>query len=235
VTVFLREDAADFLVKSRRIELPTGARIAAMRRVLEGRGDEPFEKADALSPDEPTPDPRREAACPTCGGFFKNPGALARHRIARGHVPRTRTENAEVTRGDDLETSLTKAATKEEQRYTLSPLYPASTIDHHGEWASPADLQKALWDYVQKGDRKLRRQHGREVIGEVLEIFQRPDEHLAELHQADGSVVKKMLPAGTVYCGCRWTPEAFEEVKNGRINGLSMGGKTLRVRGVSPS
>jgi hypothetical protein len=104
MTVLLREDAADFLVKSRRknLSLPAGAAIGAMGKVLEGRGDEPMEKADALSPDEPIP--AREPACSVCGRIFANPGAYARHRIATGHGPqRERTPNENVVTNPDGE------------------------------------------------------------------------------------------------------------------------------------
>jgi hypothetical protein len=39
------------------------------------------------------------------------------------------------------------------------------------------------------------------------------------------------LPAKTVYMGIRWEPWAMQEILDGRLNGLSMGGSARRESG----
>lgn len=188
--------------------------------------------ADALSADEPKPS-HPPVICPTCG-FIGPPVAVERHMRRRGHgghpePERTPNEQVAANPGYDAEMALTKAAP--EKRYTFGPLYLPNTLDAHREFATADDLQEAAWNYFRGGNRELRKQHGSKVIGEVVEMVSWPLDHDADLIQADGSLRKRKLPAGTVYCGVRWTPEAWADVKAGRITGLSMGGSTVRVKG----
>ena len=109
MTVLLREDAADFLVKSRPTLVPAGAAIDAMGKVLEGREHEPVSK-NALAADEPTP--AREPSCATCGRIFPNRGAYARHRITTGHgsePERAPNENVVANPDGEYEEELEKA------------------------------------------------------------------------------------------------------------------------------
>lgn len=187
--------------------------------------------ADALAADKQAP--AREPACPTCGRIFKNPGAYARHRLATGHdMPTPRPENAEVAGRTDAESGYVAKASKPTQRYTFSPLYLPATRDAHSEFADADSLQKAAWDYFRNGDRKLRKQHGSEVVGEIVEMVSWPDAHEANLTQADGTVRKQKFPPGTVYVGTVWTPEAWPDVLSGKLRGYSMGGSCVRTRGV---
>jgi Putative phage serine protease XkdF len=236
MTAWLREDAADFLTKERRSRAPvlgsdTPDELVALRRVLEGRGSEQFEKADALSPEQP---PAREPACPTCGKIFGNQGAYTRHRIATGHdAPKRRVENAEVAGRTDAEAGYVAKAAKPTQRYTFSPLYLPATRDAHSEFADADSLQKAAWAYFRDGDRKLRRQHDKsKVVGEVVEMVSWPYAHESDMTQADGTVRKQKFPPHTIFIGTVWTPAAFPEVLSGKLNGYSMGGSCVRTRGV---
>ena len=54
-----------------------------------------------------------------------------------------------------------KALTNEDDRYTLAPVYMPDQQDAHEEWATAEDLQKSMWDYVEKtgGDRNVYLQH----------------------------------------------------------------------------
>lgn len=222
--------------------------LTLMRRAAAGRAhSEMFrplrvgvdELAKALTPDDSYEIPdgdrgvKREPACPECGRIFKSPAGYARHRIATGHgVPKPRVENAEVAGRTDAESGYVAKASKPDQRYTFSILYLASTADAHSEFADADALQKAAWDYFRSGDRKLRRQHGSEVVGEIVEMVSWPSAHVASLTQADGTVHKQKCPAGSVYIGSVWTPEAWPSVLDGSLRGYSMGGRTLRTRGV---
>jgi hypothetical protein len=47
--------------------------------------------------------------------------------------------------------------------------------------------------------------------------------------------VTRKLPAGTVYATVEWSPSGWDAVKKGKITGMSMGGRAVRVRGVSPA
>jgi hypothetical protein len=123
-------------------------------------------------------------------------------------------------------------APSSEQRYTFGPLYPASTADAHGEFADPTTLQKALWGYVRAGDRNIHLQHVKDVVaGELVEAVSWPEAHTVTL-SVPGAVTKAApvtFPAGTAYCGIIWEPWAWNLVKNGKLQGLSMGGSANRV------
>lgn len=115
-----------------------------------------------------------------------------------------------------------------ELRYSLGPLYSPGVRDAHNEFATSEDLREALWDFNLNGDRTLRKQHGSQKSGDIVELYQLPFEHTAELSVGD---VKKSytFPAGTVYCGAVWTPESWAELKAGKRTGFSMGGTAIRI------
>lgn len=122
-----------------------------------------------------------------------------------------------------------------ERRVTTGVMYIPDRVDAHGEFAKAEDLEEAVHDYMLGGDLKIRKQHDTSVvIGDVVGMISWPFEHSAVLkHHANG--VEKsnsiILPAGTIYTTVKWTPEAWPEVKAGRIGGLSMGGTAVRIRG----
>lgn len=131
---------------------------------------------------------------------------------------------------DNLEYNVTKA--KEELRYTLGPLYSPNMIDAHGEFTTEDELRKAVWDYVDAGDRTVRKQHGKEHIGKIREIVQWPTEIETEVTSASTGEVKKVkYPAGTVFVGVQWSKESWPLVKSGKIRGYSLGGRAVRIRG----
>jgi hypothetical protein len=228
MTILMREDVAAA------IHLGTNWRgriHLGLAKALEGDDNGWMEKALAADDAYSVPDGdngvKRDPACPVCG-LITIPGAMTRHKVATGHgAPAPRTENASVASG-----FLAKSANAE-QRYTLSPLYLPNTIDAHGEFATADDLQESAHDYFRSGNRQLRKQHGREVIGEIVEMLAWPYDHEASLSQANGTVRKQKLPAGTVYVGVKWSPSAWQDVKSGAISGLSMGGSCVRVKGPS--
>jgi hypothetical protein len=128
----------------------------------------------------------------------------------------------------ELELAVTKRAP--EQRYTFGPLYTPGQIDAHGEFATSEELQKAVWEYAQRGDLKLRKQHNREAVGgQVVELVAWPYEAVVELQVPGRAVRKAKLPAGTVYAGVLWSEDAWPGVKSGAVTGYSLGGRAVRV------
>lgn len=115
-------------------------------------------------------------------------------------------------------------------RYTLGPWYVPNQIDAHGEWSDPDSLQKALWGYVESGDRDIRLQHDRSIVaGRWVEAMSWPFEVEVPLTKADGTVTKYKYPAGTPFLGVQWEPWAWELVEKGLLRGYSIGGKSDRV------
>jgi hypothetical protein len=129
---------------------------------------------------------------------------------------------------DEAAYAIEKAAP--DQRYTFGPLYSPGAIDAHGEYSTADDLQKAVWDFNLSTDLTLRKQHGAEKIGKVVELVQWPFPHEAELGIPGRLAKNLVLPARTVYAGVVWEPRAWPLVKSGQITGLSMGGTAVRLR-----
>lgn len=122
------------------------------------------------------------------------------------------------------------AKADDERRFTLAPLYVPGIDDSHQEWVTDADLQDAVWDYVKSEDRSIRLQHLPDTVaGEWVEIVTWPFPLEAEMATGDGAFTKVTLPANTVYQGVIWEPWAYELVKKGKLNGMSMGGEAVRV------
>ena len=119
---------------------------------------------------------------------------------------------------------------EQERRYTLGPLYIPDRVDAHGEFTDADELQKAVWKYVQDGDRRIRLQHNRDVVaGEWVEVMTWPYEMTIEHQMADGSVQKAEYPANTVFMGVVWKDWAWNLVKEGKVRGYSIGGKAERI------
>ena len=112
----------------------------------------------------------------------------------------------------------------------MGVLYVPDARDSDNEYADGEDLQKAVWDYHRAGYFKARDTHTNREIGEVVEIMTWPVEHIAEVRTGDGQVMKYKLPAGTVYAGVIWSPEAWTLVKSGKLRGYSLGGRAVRMK-----
>ena len=113
-----------------------------------------------------------------------------------------------------------------EERYTLGPWYVPNRADAHNEWTDAQELQKALWGYVESGDRDIRLQHNVNIVaGKWVEALTWPHPIEVPMVQADtGQISKTTFPAGTVFLGVIWEPWAWELVKKGEIRGYSIGG-----------
>jgi hypothetical protein len=128
---------------------------------------------------------------------------------------------------EDKRASFAKA---DERRFTLGPMYVPNKEDAHGEWTDDNELQQALWEYVRSGDRRIRLQHNRDVVaGEWTEVLTWPFEIKVPMLQADGSTEKVTYPENTVFMGIVWEPWAWDMVKQGKLRGLSIGGKAQRI------
>jgi hypothetical protein len=126
-------------------------------------------------------------------------------------------------------------AKADERRFTLGPMYVPNQEDAHGEWTDDNELQMALWDYVRSGDRRIRLQHNRDVVaGEWTEVLTWPFEIEVPMLKADGSTELVKYPQNTVFMGIVWEPWAWNMVKEGKLRGLSIGGKAQRIEADIP-
>lgn len=115
-----------------------------------------------------------------------------------------------------------------EQRYTLGvaylPDHPDVTkaMDGHRDKISAEELEQAAWRYLRK-HRHVGLHHlpGTGNAGEVVEsyIWRGPAWKIAGI----------TVPTGAWMLGIIWSPEAWEKVKSGEINGLSPQGTTRRA------
>ena len=117
-----------------------------------------------------------------------------------------------------------------ERRFTLGPMYIPNRLDAHNEWTDPDELQKAVWDYMRKGDRRIRLQHNKDVVaGEALEVMAWPYEVEVPMMMKDASTQPVTFPANTVFLGVQWEPWAWELVKSDKLRGYSIGGRAQRL------
>lgn len=133
---------------------------------------------------------------------------------------------------EDKQAQFAKA---DERRFTLGPMYIPDREDAHGEWTDADELQSALWEYVRSGDRRIRLQHNKEVVaGEWVEVMTFPFAMKVPMIQADGTSEDIEYPANTVFMGIVWEPWAWQMVKDGKLRGLSIGGKAQRIEADIP-
>ena len=122
-----------------------------------------------------------------------------------------------------------------ERRYTFGPLYAPNRADAHQEYVEPDQLQDAVHAFVRMSARKGRQIHlqhhdmGVHVVGEWVEVVAWPYDHTVTLTKAGEKPRTLSFPKGTVWMGIIWKPDAWPLVKSGKLSGLSMGGKALRV------
>jgi hypothetical protein len=130
---------------------------------------------------------------------------------------------------NDGETTLISKSV-EERRFTLGPMYIPNRMDAHAEWTDPEELQNAVWEYVRKGDRRIRLQHNRDVVaGEFVEVMAWPYPVEVPMVQKSGATENMTFPANTVFLGVVWEPWAWELVKENKLRGYSIGGRAERL------
>lgn len=116
-------------------------------------------------------------------------------------------------------------------RLTVAVFHEPNRVDAHGEYVEARELSRATLDYATKSDLKLRKMHDRsKVIGDVAAVICWPAKVAAELCVPTASCTRKDLNAGTTFLVTHWSPEAWADVKAGRLRGYSLGGRAQRVR-----
>jgi hypothetical protein len=137
-------------------------------------------------------------------------------------------EIAEKTKQISQSFDVSKAV--DEKRFTLGPMYIPNQMDAHNEWTDEAELQQAVWKYVQSGDRRIRLQHNRDVVaGEWVEIMTLPYQTQVPMLKADGTTQPVNFPQNTVFLGVIWDDWAWDKIKKGEIRGYSIGGRAERM------
>jgi hypothetical protein len=94
-------------------------------------------------------------------------------------------------------------------------------IDHSGEFIDPADLESAVYEFVEEF-READDMHEGPVTGHLVESFVSTPEKLEAM-----GLEKDALPQG-VWVGFRLEPEAFEKIKDGDRTMFSIFGEARR-------
>lgn len=117
----------------------------------------------------------------------------------------------------------------DERKFTLGPMYIPNKLDAHDEWTDANELQSAVWEYVRKGDRRIRLQHDRDIVaGEWVEIMTFPYPMTVPVVKGD-TREEVTFPKDTVFLGVVWEDWAWQLVKSGKLRGYSIGGKAERL------
>lgn len=134
---------------------------------------------------------------------------------------------AEPWNGEGLAGAVVKA--DGERQYTLTVAYPANrpdagiAKDGFQDFARPETVEKAAWNYLAKSPNVgLWHQDGTDGAGRVVEsyIYRGPD------WQIDGS--EYVVKSGDWLVGIQWNDEAWQDIKDGKIGGVSMQGIAKR-------
>ena len=128
--------------------------------------------------------------------------------------------------GDTKPVKMTVVSKASPQRYTLGVAYapdqPDYTVAQDGfrDKISPQELEKTAWNFMAHPEVGLGHEPGTEGAGKVVEsyIYRGPD----------WTINDHTIKAGTWLVGIVWSPEAWEKVQTGEINGLSPQGKAKR-------
>lgn len=129
-------------------------------------------------------------------------------------------------RKSDAPLAIMKA--KSEQRYTLGVVYPAKEVDFHGDFMTEAELEKAAWGVMQKGEPPkvgLMHRPGTAGAGTVVEsyIYRGPKWTTKD---ADGN--EQSVNNGDWLMGVVWNDVAWEAVKSGQLKGYSLQGQARK-------
>lgn len=121
----------------------------------------------------------------------------------------------------------------EEQRYTLTVVYPASKKgeeqgDFHGDVMYESELEKSAWNFMDKGTGRVGLMHrpGTAGAGKVVEsyIWRAP-----EWKMQDTGGNEQSVSPGDWVMGIVWSPEAWAAIKGGTITGVSLQGAASKV------
>lgn len=132
--------------------------------------------------------------------------------------------------GTSIATRLIKSS--EDRRYTLHVAYPANKPDAHvaadgyRDFASAEAVENAAWAFLQKSPKiGLWHAKGTDGAGDVVEsyVYRGPQ---WTLKAADGTT--QVIDPGDWLVGIVWSPDTWDLVKTGRVNGVSMQGSATR-------
>lgn len=120
----------------------------------------------------------------------------------------------------------------EEQRYTLSVVYPCSARgmpepDFHGDTMSDIELERAAWGFMGRGTDRIGLMHrpGSQGAGRVVESYIWRGESW-KMQDAGGA--EQEISPGDWVMGIVWTPEAWAAIRGGEITGLSLQGRASK-------
>jgi hypothetical protein len=130
------------------------------------------------------------------------------------------------------------AKAEPEQRYTLNVIYPANkadvarAMDKHRDFASPAVVEKAAWDYM-RNYRNVGMCHTAEQAASVgVELLQKDAADLVESYiyrGPDWQVSDDLLiKAGDWLGGFIWAEPVWNAIKAGKLNSTSVEGGAKR-------
>lgn len=130
------------------------------------------------------------------------------------------------------------AKAEPEQRYTLNVIYPANkadvvrAMDKHRDFASPAVVEKAAWDYM-RNFRNVGMCHTPEQAAAVgVELLQQGAADLVESYiyrGPDWQVSDDLLvKAGDWLGGFVWSVPAWDAIKAEKLGGMSVEGGAKR-------
>ena len=119
----------------------------------------------------------------------------------------------------------------DELRYTLCVAYPVDQADiqkardGYRDFASSEALQKAAWSFMDNGgDVGAFHAPGTDGAGRTVESYILPCDWVVKAVDGEEYTVK----AGSWMQGTIWSPTAWELIKSGEINGMSMQGGARR-------
>ncbi len=104
-----------------------------------------------------------------------------------------------------------------DQRFTLGVAYPANAVDAHGEFATPAELEKAAWSAIARGiGVGIGHERGADGAGIAVESY---------IHRGPTMKIgNETINPGDWLLGVVWTPEAWAAIKAGKLTGYSIEG-----------
>lgn len=127
--------------------------------------------------------------------------------------------NARKSTGNEY-VSVAIKALNSEKKITYGVVYPPEEVDLQKEWAKPEIIEKAAHQFLtdwRQQDTFHDEQAGK---GTPVESYIVP----CDLYEFHGVKLEQPIKKGTWIMATKWEPEAWEQVKEGKITGYSIGG-----------
>lgn len=113
-----------------------------------------------------------------------------------------------------------------EKRITYGVVYPANEIDLQKEWARESIIEEAAHAFLEQWRQQDTFHSEQSGAGQPVESFIAP----CDLYEFHGKALDEPIRRGSWVMATKWTPEAWELVKSGKIRGYSIGGYKRIVR-----